>query len=345
MRYWALIAAVAVAVAGYGGYYFFVADAVVGGIETWSRDWRASGGIAEYDGIERCGFPYRVVVDVARPRLAAPGRGTVPVWEADRLQAVIQPWNFRHVILDLTGRHRLGPLATGPGRTTRLDLAVTEGLASHRRDGDDRLLDLAVDLKGLAGTAETRVGGQRLQAAITGERAQLHLRRSGRPDALGDVSLRLDRLAVGEWAWIPPFERLALLATVVGPEPPPADPRAMLVAWRDGGGTVEVAELTLLWGKVEIRAEGSIALDAETRPIGALTAKVKGHGELLERAVLAGAMRREDADQALPILNLLAIAAGGELSVPVTMQDGILWLGPVAVARLAPILPRRPPAR
>ena len=94
---------------------------------------------------------------------------------------------------------------------------------------------------------------------------------------LGEVSLRLDRVAVGDQAWMPPFDRVALLATVTGPEPPPDSAPRMLIAWRDGGGTVEIKEFTLLWGKVEIRAEGSIALDAETRLIGALTAKVKGH--------------------------------------------------------------------
>ncbi len=345
MRYKGLIGAVLLVVAGYTGFYFFVAQTMVGGIEGWVGAWRAKGGTAEYGALHRQGFPYRIVVDIERPRLAPPGPGTPPAWSTEHLAAVIQPWNFRHVIFDLTSRHRLGPFDTGARRQLDIDLTVGEGLASHRQDEAGRLRDLAVDLKGLTGTATTRVGTGTFPAAITGERAQLHVRRSDGPARTGEVSLRLDQVAVGDAAWMVPVERLAMLAEIGGPEPSPGPPAEMLLAWRDGGGAVEIKQLTLIWGEAEIRAEGTLSLDHETRLIGALTAKVKGHQALLERAVQAGAMRRGDADKALPILNILAAAAGGQLSVPVTLQNGILKLGPVAIARLAPILPRRLRAR
>ncbi len=338
MRYWALIGAVALAVAAYVGYYAVVASVVVGAIEDWTEARRAEGRVAAYAGLERRGFPYRVVVDIARPRLAMADDRNAPAWEADRLSAVIQPWDFHHVILDLTGRHRLGPVAAGPGRQVLLELEIGNGLASHRQDGTGRLRDLAIDLKQLAGSLEIRAGGVVRPASIVAERVQLHLRPAAARDTIGEVSLRADRLAVGDAAWMAPLDRLDLLASVLGPEPPLGDIGAMVLAWRDGGGAVEIRELTVVWGEVEIRAEGTLALDAETRLVGAMTAKVKGHRELLERAVLAGVMRRADADEALPILNLLALVAGGELSVPVTMQDGRLSLGPITVARLTPIL-------
>jgi hypothetical protein len=96
--------------------------------------------------------------------------------------------------------------------------------------------------------------------------------------------------------------------------------------------------LHLQWGDIEITASGSLALDDRMRAIGALTARIKGHNELLKLAVANGAMEKKNLLPARAVLGLLAAAAGGVLSVPVRLQDGTLFLGPAAIARLAPIV-------
>ncbi len=116
-----------------------------------------------------------------------------------------------------------------------------------------------------------------------------------------------------------------------------ATPVTAVTQWRDGGGTVEVRTLHLQWGKVDITASGSLALDNKMRPIGALTARIKGHNALLDMAVATKSMSKTSAVAARAVLGLLAAAGGGTLSVPVRLQDGQLYLGPVAVAKLAPL--------
>lgn len=78
------------------------------------------------------------------------------------------------------------------------------------------------------------------------------------------------------------------------------------------------------------------------RPLGAGTAKLQGLAPVLDRLVAKGQIRAPEASIAKIVLGLLAqpTANGSlEVSVPLTAQDGKLFLGPVAVATLKPLAP------
>ena len=96
--------------------------------------------------------------------------------------------------------------------------------------------------------------------------------------------------------------------------------------------------MDLAWGSVSLSGQGTLALDAAGRAMGALTAKLKGHGALLDVAVAYGQIGKGSAKAGKLLLDLLAAANGGELSVPLRLQDGRLYLGPVILARLRPLL-------
>jgi hypothetical protein len=133
-------------------------------------------------------------------------------------------------------------------------------------------------------------------------------------------------------------DAVELDATLMGPLPDGDYPEAVL-RWRDEGGVVEVRRFALDWGEVRVEASGTLTLDAATRPEGAFSAKLWNHRKLLAEMVAAKAMSPDDARLAGAALDLLAAAGGGAVSAPVTAQNGKLWLGPVAVARLSPLLP------
>ena len=73
--------------------------------------------------------------------------------------------------------------------------------------------------------------------------------------------------------------------------------------------------------------------------MGAFTTKLGGYEVLLDVARDDGQMTDGAARAAKAVLGLLAAVNGGMLSVPVRLQDGEVFLGPVLIARLSPLLP------
>ncbi len=115
-----------------------------------------------------------------------------------------------------------------------------------------------------------------------------------------------------------------------------------MARWRDAGGLLEIAALTLVWGPLELAAEGTAALDQELRPQGAFTARIHGLPETLDAFAAHGLI---EPGIALALrLTALTLATRKDASgravveLPITLQDGLFYLGPAALFPLAPVL-------
>ena len=115
-----------------------------------------------------------------------------------------------------------------------------------------------------------------------------------------------------------------------------------LEAWRKAGGKMEVERFALVWGPLELEATGTVTVDRKLRPLGAFDAKVIGLSESLEALAAAGAIPQ---DQVLA-LQLLVLALSSEtdaqgrkvLEVPFSLQQGRLFLGPIPLVELDPVV-------
>src|SRR5260221_522214 len=148
--------------------------------------------------------------------------------------------------------------------------------------------------------------------------------------------VRLDSLAVGGF---PTSFRVTLAGAVKGAVPP-GQLRQALATWRDDGGTIELEEGALRWGSLAASANGTLALDAALQPIGALTATIENHNAVIDAAVAGGTLRADDANLAKVLLGLMAKpGADGKkrLTLPVTLQNRRLYLGPAQIAVLPAI--------
>jgi len=344
MRYFLLIGVIIAVVAAWTGAWFFVAGQVRDGIEARVAASNPGREIS-HGGLSIGGYPYRIKLDIDDPRLTLRGAGAAFDWEldwqTDAISTVRHLWQPRHVLLDLNGQHRVKMIRGDRRHDFTLD--SHEALASVEVNAAQRLARLSLDMQDpRLAYASPGVPGR----AIAGQRLQFHVRRTPEAADSVDIALRGDTLEFAKGtlpvkyaALAPVMELLDLNMTVTGlPETP--DPATPVTAWRDGGGTVEIRKLQLIWGDVTLTASGSLALDGEMRPIGALTAKIRGHERLIDLAVAAGSMSRNGASAARAVLGLLAAAGGGTLSVPLRLQDGQLFLGPVAIAKLLPLAVR-----
>lgn len=115
-----------------------------------------------------------------------------------------------------------------------------------------------------------------------------------------------------------------------------------LVAWRDGGGVLEIEKLDIDWTPVDMAFEGTLALDERLRLLGAGTADIRGLTDMIDRLVDRGDIQRSEATVTKLALALLTRPAkdGGEpvVRLPLTAQKGMLRAGPFVLGRLTSII-------
>lgn len=113
---------------------------------------------------------------------------------------------------------------------------------------------------------------------------------------------------------------------------------AALTTWRDDGGTLEVTSMVLQWGPVQITADGTLALDGDLQPVGSFATRIAGLGDVITALETDGVISSNDATVARLTIAILAKdpSSGGptEVEIPLTLQERILRLGPIALTQL-----------
>jgi hypothetical protein len=130
-----------------------------------------------------------------------------------------------------------------------------------------------------------------------------------------------------------PLDEFSLAVTVRGPVPSTL-PRQAAIAWRDAGGTADVDRFALHWGPLRLSGSGTFALASDLQPEGAFSCAVEGYKQLLTALVAAGHIRPASAGIAQLALGLLAKTGPDgrpEISTSFTIEDGQMFLGPVAI--------------
>lgn len=330
---------IAIAAAAYTGYWFLAAEQIEDQIAAWADDQRAQGVSVQTGQTRISGFPLRFEVDMADPEIDDPTSGWG--WRGRALTALVRPWNFSEVTFHLNGVNTVRYFDGHEWRS--IECAIKDGIAYLTLDGEREISDVALDLTGLevdgiGSKGPTRIERLRAHGATPNKHEQASASEivNAAFDAEG-ISLPAGfGEELGE-----SIEFLKLNASLTGPVPHDEDPQMALAAWRDGGGTLELNSFRVRWGPLGIETNGTIALDGEMRPIGALTADIIGYGDVIDALIMSNMIPLGDAFLAKVAFNMLAEKPedGPPVlrSVPVTVQNGGLFVGPVAVAKVPPI--------
>ncbi|MCR9221718.1 MAG: DUF2125 domain-containing protein [Alphaproteobacteria bacterium] len=330
------------AVGGYGAYWWAAAAQAERAIDRWIADWRAAGYTVDAGTRSLGGFPGVVTIGHDAVRLSDPE--DVWGWRGERLVFEVRPWAPTDYRLELIGAHRLHAPVAGERAHFHLDAARAVGGAEIDLSGRLRRVTVTFDALSLASPdLALEAAAQRLIATLdlpaepprsaeettaelmlTGDGVQLPARYAG---PLGDR-----------------IERVSARLHVLGPAPQ-AGLRQTLTAWRDAGGRVETPWLRVGWGPLGLDAEGALSLDEALRPVGAYQARISGLDRAIDRFREAGLIEPGAARLLAGGARLLARAgADGRryIDMPVTAENGGLFIGPVRVAYLPPVI--APPA-
>lgn len=334
MRYFVLVGLIIGALLGYYLLWAHLSDQVAAEAGRWIEAQRAQGRQVSYSRMRQWGFPYRLSLTVEN--LSWHDAQSAAGWriEADEVNAHLQLWKFDHVIFDLNGQQRLG---------WKDGTAERQAALSHERfrasvvlDGAGNWLRIAADLN------RPRLTGA--SQDWSAEKLLLHARRAGNVPPSADLALQAEKVILPASAEGPLGREIAALklvgnirGTAVG-----RTPEELLGTWRDSGGIIEFETIALQWGALRLNGDGTLTLDKLYRPLGAMAGQIRGADAGIDAMVAAGKMKPQDAAAAKAALGVIALRDDkGEryLPLPLTAQEGRLFLGPVALFSLPSILP------
>lgn len=322
------------AAGGYAWWWFRLADGIRDGIARWADERRADGWRVSYGVIETGGFPGPVRIRLDTPRVTLPDGLD---WQTAELRGRVAPWAPLRVHVDGPGHHELAlPAATA--LQADFEAATAEVLLAP----SGRLDHLRINLGGGTGRV---VGGETFRV----DAARLDLDPIAVPADADHSTTTLTVDIVAEGILLPetvkpalgPRVGVATLAARLQGRVPPEPAMTAATLWRDDGGTVEIDRLAVEWGPLQMAADGTFALDRTLQPMVAMSTSIRGFNETVDALTTAGVVKRKDAGTAKMVLGLLAKtpANGGApaIEVPLTIQDGVLSLGPAALAKVPPI--------
>jgi hypothetical protein len=324
---------VVVVAAAYTGYWHFASSQLERLVErTVAGEYPAIG--ITHGKMAVTGFPFSIRLRLEAPEIVA--ELAQVRWRSDAAIIEIQPWNLRRCRLAFVGPHVV-------------ELGQSEGL--NRLDvASERVVFVA------------EVGGNGALSGATLELIGLKITDNDDPKAstIARLEIRVSAVSPVETELLDPTFELSLSADAVDIPALDVQPlgsrikkvragfklfgeiskydKAAVDTWRQTGGTVEVQWLQAVWGALDLRVVGTAALDDELRPLAAMTADIRGFDETLQALAAAGVISISAARTGSMALSLIARPSSdgspAVLTVPLTAQDGGLYLGPIRLTRL-----------
>ncbi len=322
------------------GSWLWARQALEGGIAKWRAEQIERGYDVAYDGPEFGGFPFALSVTFREPRVTTPQGLT---WQGPPVYGEAKVWAPFTIDLRFPGLHRLR--LPQDLESKEADVAAEDASGRVVLYSDGKVDSAAVDLGGLqvSGDGIEPVSLQRLTA-------RLGPLRPGNIEAGGETLEEVDLVGEALFVELPPgrggllgdsVARLSFDSTLVGGIPP-GKPAQALPAWRDRGGRWSFHRLAALWGPLDLKADGRLELDEALRPAGLFDAQMKGAGQIIKRLIDTGKIKPEAALAAQLALAAMGRpdAATGEtvLEAPITLRQGLLYLGPIPLFPVAPVL-------
>ncbi|WP_439596168.1 DUF2125 domain-containing protein [Falsiroseomonas sp.] len=318
--------------AGHAVLWQLMASQLEAGLATWVQIRRAQGWRVEHATPVRGGWPLSATLTLGAVRLEG-GGATLPgglVLESERVVLRVTLPRLRRLRVEMPGAQRLR-LAGGEWRFAADQLVALVPLEEDTPPREAEVLAERLRLSSPGGPVE--VASARLSATTSSTATE------DEPALLLDLyaeAIDLPMAADAAAGFGRRIEALAAEAALSGPVPPGREPARRAAAWRDGGGSLELRQLSIRWGPAELAAAATLALDEALQPMGAGTLRLTGASQALQALTDAGLVGRRAAGTArimLPLLSRPGPTGATEIEVPVTVEDRTLAIARIPVLR------------
>lgn len=278
------------------------------------------------------GWPMEATLTV--PHLSLSGAtATIPgglAWTAERAVLRLSPRHRSELSVEAEGEQRLR-LSTLP----ELAFAAARMRATIPLVHGEAMPEARIVASGLRGGGTNAV-------TIAAARAEVALApQAGRNQPALSLKVRSQRIGLPEgrvWPLGREIGAVDLNVVLDGPAPSGAEPAAQAGSWREGGGKAELQVVGMRWGPLGAAGSAVLTLDGALQPAGVATLRLTGHAQALDALAKAGVIGRHAAAPIEAILGLLAGPAEAgrapEVEVPLTLQDRVLSMGRIPLARV-----------
>lgn len=342
MRYLLLLGLIVGGLLGYYVLWSHLADQVAAQAEAWIEGQRRLGRDVSYENRRIWGFPYRLSLTLTKPRWGDPRLPLAPKLEAEEITAHLQLWQREHIIFDLPGKQ--SAIWRDGATERRANLAAERFRASLVVDGAGNWLRIAADLgkPRLQGPADSVLRGD-----WAAEKLLLHARRAGNVPPGLDLAMQVDQASLPPQAE-KPFGRalrsLRLTGNLRGGFYG-TTPEDLLASWRDAGGVMDFTTIALTWGDLGLNGTGTLAIDRDFRPLGAMSGDATGAETAFSTLHANGLIDLPSAEAVKKSLLQQEERIDGKglpkHHIALTAQDGRLSFGAVPLLSLPSVLPGR----
>jgi hypothetical protein len=327
-----VLAALLISAGLYGLWWERAANASRAQLERWIEARRQAGFEISHQGITTAGFPLKLELAVANPRLDWAGAHPFSWQGPEKLMAHITAQAPGLLRMQAEGAH----VIEAGGKKISLTLAKADGSLDMAMQGF-AALHLAlegVEVNG-AYAQPLRLPRLTLDAARRFDVAADDLQTPSASLTLfaEQISLPPDlKVSLGE-----SIAQLNMTLALFGPVPENLKADS-LKAWSEAGGILDLKSLHLEWGPLLLDGDGTLALDRALMPIAPFGLKVRGAAETLDALAERGLI--EPANYMVVKLALAVLAKEppdsetGSMRLPLTLQGQDLFVGPARLARL-----------
>lgn len=327
-----LLAAVLIlaGVVGYAGWWYVAAEGLRDAIERWRAEPGAGELVVEWESLRIGGFPGEIRVTINTPNAREPG---VWRWHTETLDLTVIPWALNAVQFEAPRPHLLEKRSPQGEIAWRLEAESLSGVA-RKTDGDE-----SVEIALRDGRITVGERSATLIHALDASLRRSALPLAAEPGALSlpvSHSLSLDLIseetvAVVEWPFEDRRQNTSLKLDVRGAVTFPVTSQG-LEAWRDSGGVVDLERFSTELGPLSLSGDGTVSLDSALQPLAAFTLNAKGYAVAVDVLAARGRLPVRNAGMLKTFLDMFSRIDREDgvrtLSVPLTIQDGKIFIGP-----------------
>jgi hypothetical protein len=301
-------------------------------LETVATDLRQKGYTVTYSKVEFKGNPLFIRAIFESPHIKDP-RGLFE-WQGPEIEVSTKPWSLHTLAVSLPGDHTLNIPQGLPTPIGALKVEHATGVITLTLK--DKLESVSLDVKNvffLAANKPQPLSLKDFSLIITNLIHPLEL----------NMTLRSKVVGLETVLNIPPLDHLLTVnldAHLSGFESKGSFPKT-LSEWRDGGGVLDVTSLKFNWPPVVAIGEGTLTLDKDMYPLGSFSSSLEGYQEALNYMVRLGFVKQKNASAATFVLDLMSAPTEmgtKRLTIPITLQNKRLSVGPVHVLKLKPLV-------
>jgi hypothetical protein len=335
------------ALVGLGGVWAFLAWRTGQEIDAWLQREASLGRTWACPDRSIGGFPFRIEIICANPTFTGVAEGRQVRGRLARIHTVTQIYNPSHMIVEAEG-----PLVVEADGGDRLEAEWLLGRASIIGKPGAGLERLSTEFtEPRVSVTSGRLGSTALAASL----ADFHIRRTPNrapEDGAYDVASRITKATVpplDAWLGGQATTEADIVATITKAEP--LSGRGLpveLERWRTAGGRMQVSTVSLSHGARRLDAAGSVGLDELHRPQGRLDVTISGFDDLLARFGISGRNAAIGGLIAGVLGGKAAAATNGDAAqgatpaakgvvLPLRLDQGRVFLGPIPVAQLLPL--------